>query len=66
MSTFQTMKFTDPESGNKFEFSEAFTAHQLIRVYLNNGSSGSVDMNRDNLVKLRNFLTLQISKLKKP
>lgn len=65
MSTFQTMKFSDTESYNRVEFSEAFLNGGVVRVYLNNGSSGHVDLSRDLLVKLRNYLNLQIAKLPK-
>lgn len=57
------MKFSD--GTHRVEISEAFTGSGVCRVYMNNGSSGFVDFNRDQLIKLRNFINLQIAKLPK-
>ena len=57
------MKFSD--GTHHVEISEAFTGSGVCMVYMNNGSSGSVDFNRDQLIKLRNFINLQIAKLPK-
>jgi hypothetical protein len=65
MSTFQTMKYSGGEN-RSIEFSEAFVNGGVVRVYMNNGSSGHVDFNRDHLIKLRNYINIQIAKLPKP
>ena len=55
------MKFSNGAS--HVEISEAFTGSGACRVYLNNGSSGHIDLDKDHLIKLRNFINLQIGKL---